>query len=117
MKKTKKKLAILKRLGILIDEAHISQAAIARQMNTSPALISRWKNGSITPSIESYEKLCRILNEDVDYLLTGVVQLDNNRKSNREEIILRQQREICDLYRKISNKDQQIISLLQMLQK
>ena len=113
MKKTKKKLAILKRLGSLIDEAHISQARIARQMNTSPALISRWKNGSITPSIESYEKLCRILNEDVDYLLTGVVKLDNIESPDREEMILRQQKEICDLYRKISEKDEHIISLLQ----
>ena len=71
MKKTPKKIEILKRLGEILNEAHISQAGIARQMGTSPALISRWKKGDITPSVESYEKLCKILNVDINYLFTG----------------------------------------------
>ena len=61
MKKNKKKLEILKRLCLIIDEANVSQAGIARALGTSPALISRWKKGDITPSIESYEKLCKFL--------------------------------------------------------
>lgn len=118
MKKTKKKLEILKRLGTLIDEAHVSQAGIARQMGTSPALISRWKNGDITPSMESYEKFCKILNADVDWLLTGVTKLSNEvnfnaeKKSEEKDIILKQQREIVELYRTIYRKDEQIILML-----
>lgn len=101
MKKTQKKKEILKRLGEIIDEAHISQAGIARQMGTSPALISRWKSGDITPSIASYEKLCKILNVNLDYLLTGNKNIATNTTSE------------SDMYRaKFEKAQNRIIELL-----
>ena len=89
MKKNKKKLEILKRLCLIIDEANVSQAGIARALGTSPALISRWKKGDITPSIESYEKLCKFLKYDVDWLLTGEnYSLNKSYKKLSENLIL-----------------------------
>ena len=89
MKKTPKKIEILKRLGEILNEAHISQAGIARQMGTSPALISRWKKGDITPSVESYEKLCKILNVDINYLFTGGGQDTSSRTLTEDESMYR----------------------------
>jgi transcriptional regulator with XRE-family HTH domain len=88
-------------------------------MGTSPALISRWKKGDITPSMESYEKLCKILNADLDWLLTGVIRSSHaegefmkDRFSCDCDIVTKQQEEIVELYKIIHQKDEKIISML-----
>ena len=71
--------SIKSRLSKTIEESDKSQAEIARKIGTTPAMVSRWKTGSVIPTTKSYEKLCKILAVDINWLLTGISSNDKYR--------------------------------------
>ena len=52
-------------------EQGFTQAQIAEQLKINKSAISKWENGDMEPNLENLKKLSAILNESVDYLLTG----------------------------------------------
>lgn len=68
--------SIKSRLSKIIEESDKSQAEIARKIGTTPAMVSRWKKGSVIPTTKSYEKLCKLLGIDINWLLTGISSND-----------------------------------------
>lgn len=53
----------------LIDENGISQNQLAREMNVSRSVISRYVNGRTLPSIKVIINLCQCLGCDLDDLI------------------------------------------------
>lgn len=79
--------SIKKRLCKVIESSGKSQAEIARQLNTTPAMVSRWKNGAVIPTTKSYEKLCKFLMVDINWLLTGISSNDKYKTIPSEDQI------------------------------
>ena len=48
-----------------------TQAQLAEQLQVSDKAVSKWENGSGTPSFEFYPKIAELLNVTIDYLFTG----------------------------------------------
>lgn len=49
--------------------AGVSQSELAKHMQVHQKDISRWKNGTYTPTIEMFMKICRELNASADEIL------------------------------------------------
>ncbi len=58
-----------KKLAILRKEKKLSQTDLAKQLNTSVSVISRYERDEMTPSIDAAKKLAKILDTTVGYLL------------------------------------------------
>lgn len=58
-----------KKIAALRKELKLSQTDLAKQLNTSVSVISRYERDEMTPSIDVAKKLAGILNTTVDYLL------------------------------------------------
>ena len=58
-----------KKIGILRKEKNWSQTEMAKKLNTSVSVISRYERDEMTPSIEVAKKLADLLNTTVGYLL------------------------------------------------
>lgn len=58
-----------KRIAALRKEKKISQTELAKQLNTSVSVISRYERDEMTPSIEAAKKLAALLDTTVGYLL------------------------------------------------
>ena len=57
-------------LDKLMKDRHVTNAVIARELHTTAATVSRWRNGVNNPDIECLPKLCEILGCSLDDLLT-----------------------------------------------
>lgn len=57
------------RLKQLRKEAKLTQKQLAKKMNTSQPSYQNWEKGTRNPSKENLEKLSKIFNVSVDYLL------------------------------------------------
>ena len=58
-----------KKLAILRKEMKLSQTDLAKQLNTSVSVISRYERDEMTPSIETAKKIAALLKTTVGYLL------------------------------------------------
>lgn len=58
-----------KKLAALRKEQKLSQTDLAKQLNTSVSVISRYERDEMTPSIEAAKKLAGFLTTSVGYLL------------------------------------------------
>ena len=58
-----------KRLAELRKGKKLSQTQLAKQLNTSISVISRYERGEMTPSIDNAKKLAGFLDTTVGYLL------------------------------------------------
>ncbi len=58
-----------KKLAILRKEKGMSQTELAKQLNTSVSVISRYERDEMTPSIDTAKKLASFLDTSVGYLL------------------------------------------------
>jgi transcriptional regulator with XRE-family HTH domain len=58
-----------KKLAILRKEKKLSQTDLAKQLNTSVSVISRYERDEMTPSIDTAKKLAALLDTTVGYLL------------------------------------------------
>ncbi|WP_026473679.1 helix-turn-helix domain-containing protein [Alkaliflexus imshenetskii] len=58
-----------KKLAILRKEKKLSQTDLAKQLNTSVSVISRYERDEMTPSIDAAKKLATLLDTTVGYLL------------------------------------------------
>lgn len=58
-----------KRLASLRKGQKLSQTELAKMLNTSISVISRYEREEMTPSIETAKRLAKILNTTVSYLL------------------------------------------------
>ena len=58
-----------KKIASLRKELKLSQTDLAKQLNTSVSVISRYERDEMTPSIDVAKKLAGFLNTTVGYLL------------------------------------------------
>ncbi len=58
-----------KRIAELRKDLKLSQTQLAKQLNTSVSVISRYERDEMTPSVETAKKLASLLNTSVGYLL------------------------------------------------
>lgn len=58
-----------KKVAILRKELSLSQSELAKKLNTSVSVISRYERDEMTPSIDAAKKLADLLNTTVGYLL------------------------------------------------
>lgn len=58
-----------KKLATLRKEKKLSQTDLAKQLNTSVSVISRYERDEMTPSIDAAKKLTTLLYTTVGYLL------------------------------------------------
>ena len=65
-----------KKLAVLRKELKMSQTDLAKKLDTSVSVISRYERDEMTPSIETAKKLANFLNTTVGYLL-GETEDDN----------------------------------------
>ena len=57
------------KLAILRKEMRLYQTDLAKQLNTTVSLISRYERDEMTPSIETAKKIAALLKTTVGYLL------------------------------------------------
>lgn len=69
-----------KRLKMLREEAHMSRAELALQLNTSLSAISQYETGNRVPSDEIKIYIAKIFNVSLDYLM-GLSPIRNNQSS------------------------------------
>ncbi len=58
-----------KKIAVLRKELKLSQSELAKQLNTSVSVISRYERDEMTPSIEVAKKIANLLQTTVGYLL------------------------------------------------
>jgi transcriptional regulator with XRE-family HTH domain len=58
-----------KKIAILRKDLGFSQTELAKLLNTSVSVISRYERDEMTPSVDTAKKLANILNTSVGYLL------------------------------------------------
>ncbi|MGN0512753.1 MAG: helix-turn-helix domain-containing protein [Lachnospiraceae bacterium] len=51
------------------QEAGVTQTELAEQLGVHQKDISRWENGERTPALETFAKICRILEVSADDML------------------------------------------------
>ena len=56
----------------LMEQANISNYALAKKLASSESSIANWLNGNSTPKMEYIVKMAEIFNVSTDYLLLGV---------------------------------------------
>lgn len=62
-------LSFGKRIASLRKELKMSQTDLAKHLNTSVSVISRYELDKMTPSVDTAKKLAKLLNTSVGYLL------------------------------------------------
>lgn len=62
-------LSFGRRISILRKELKFSQTDLAKKLNTSISVISRYELDKMTPSVDTARKLAILLNTSVGYLL------------------------------------------------
>jgi len=67
--KLKTMMTFGKKISMLRKEKGWSQTELAKKLNTSVSVISRYERDEMTPSIEAAKKLADLLNSTVGYLL------------------------------------------------
>lgn len=73
---TNNNIEIGNRLRILLEDNNMSQAELAKKMNTTTATISRYITGKRQPKGEVVAKMASLLNTSSDYILTGETDLN-----------------------------------------
>ena len=74
------------RFSEALAKANLTQGELARRLETSPSLVSRWRNGEIAPGVNNYQKLAKILNVDIGWLMGGDMTAKSNAQSTYETI-------------------------------
>ncbi len=65
-----------KRIAELRKEKKLSQTELAKQLDTSVSVISRYERGEMTPSVDTAKRLANLLDTTVGYLLGESEQSD-----------------------------------------
>lgn len=83
-----------KRLRLAREEAGLTQDAVANELNISPSTYRGWESTSQPGSLDSALKVCKLLNLDIEYYISG---------TRRDEHALEL------LYRKMPSKKKNLI--------
>lgn len=59
--------------NLLKYSAGTTQAAVARELNVTPAAVHRWYSGERIPTLYAGYRLCKFLGITVEQLMEGVV--------------------------------------------
>ena len=62
-------MKFLERLNEALKLSPLSQMEIAEKLGVNKATITNYKKGKISPSLETFYELCKILDISADYLL------------------------------------------------
>ena len=80
MENTAMSITVIKeRIAKEIADSGIKQCDIARQLNVHPSLITQYLNGRSAPGLDTFAKLCVILDVSADYLL-GITDYSGRKK-------------------------------------
>ena len=63
------KILVIERIKYLMEIEHLTQYALAKQLNISQSTICNWLNGKKEPSIENLWKLADRFDVSVDFLI------------------------------------------------
>ena len=85
-------------------EAGLTQAALAEKLNITDRAVSKWENGKSLPDASIMLELCKILNIDVNELLTGEHITMENYKDKAEENLL-------EMSQKVEKRDKLLLQL------
>ena len=69
-----------KRYEELRDKAGMTNSEVAREIGTSHAIISYWKNGKRIPKVDKIILIAKLFNKPVDYFY-----VDENEKEHEQE--------------------------------
>ena len=64
----------------IMEERHITQTELAKQIGVTRPSINGWLNGSV-PTSENIDALCKVLNVERSYLQNGVQPIDEDETS------------------------------------
>ena len=53
------------------DLKGLKDAEVARQSGVTKMTLSDWKNGKWIPKVESLQKICRVIETSIDYVVSG----------------------------------------------
>lgn len=84
-----------KKVAVLRKEKRFSQTELAKKLNTSISVISRYERDEMTPSIETAKRLANLLDTTVGYLL-GEYEEDDLLKDQQMMKRLKELREFSD---------------------
>lgn len=77
-----------KKLKKLRQDENLTQEELAKKINSSRSNIANYENDKNMPSVEILEKLSKILNCSIDYLL-GNSNVKNSTSDNVEDYLLK----------------------------
>lgn len=97
----------MNKIKILRQERGWTQEELGRQVNVKKAAISKYENGSVSPSIEMLSKLSKIFGVSTDYLL-GTEQ---NNRSNVYHLT-REQLHLLQNYESLNQDGQNLLNTL-----
>ncbi|MCL1999452.1 MAG: helix-turn-helix domain-containing protein [Turicibacter sp.] len=124
-------MTISERLFDYMDKNRITQAELAKGTGINPAVISDWRRKGTNPSANKIISICRFLELNTDWLLTGeispstneTVQINNGIAFNRNSSVTmhqppkkeltKEKEEILNIYDKLNLKGRH--SLLTLL--
>lgn len=83
-KKAEYRKIFSERLALLIKKNNLTSADLAKKLNVSPALITKYTSGKASPSYENFIKIAEVFKVPTDYFLGRDLLLDD--KSDNEII-------------------------------
>lgn len=60
---------IIKKLFEEIDASNMTYSEIAKQTGISVVMLSQYKNNGKLPSLQTFAKLCQVIDTSADYIL------------------------------------------------
>lgn len=88
-------MTINERMFKLMEEKHIKPSNLANVLEISKSVVSTWKSRGTNPPIEYVERICELLEVNIEYFITGKRGNDTYTEAEKKMLIN---------YRKLSEK-------------
>lgn len=69
------------RLAILMKEHHYTNEKLSWELDLVPSTVSSYRRGKTLPDLETFFKICAILDTSADYLLGRTTKKSGRKKS------------------------------------
>lgn len=89
-------MTINERMFKLMEEKHIKPINLANTLEISKSVVSTWKSRGTNPPIEYVERICELLEVNIEYFITG--KEENDAYTEAEKNMIKN-------YRKLSEKN------------
>ena len=88
-------MTINERMFKIMEEKHVKPINLANTLGISKSVVSTWKSRGTNPPIEYVERICELLDVNIEYFITG--KEENNIYTEAEKKMIKN-------YRKLSEK-------------